>query len=249
MKKDNWLIIAIVLLTSTTTVLTLWDGTFLGFLRGVGFAAVLDGSILYWENKSEKLPDSRQRSWANGMKWAAVGMLVAILVAYVLTLFVPVDAMENVNIFGMQFVSTLQEAIHWTVYGVISFWVVLTLGVVLYLREIDPETKRERERNKAQIEAVKQQQDKEDEAYKTAMEAVAELTGVEKGLKEFENRLKEAGYTEFERQQMLAIAKNKLIAQKTGAVPVDTSELFINKFGSTVKDETTNFTPPPTPKI
>ena len=244
MKKQNWILYVLVFITSSTTVLTIYDGSFLGLLRGLGIAAVLDGSIIYHEHNANVLKDATQRKTSNAMKWAAIGFLLVIAVAYVLTLFVPVGAVQNVNLFGMKFASTMQEVVHWAVYAMIFAWVVLTLGVVVYLREIDPDVKRERERRIAEDEAVKQQQDKEDASFRTAMDAVAELTGTEKGLKQFEARLIASGYKEYERQQLLVIAKNKLIAEKTGAEPVDENSMFINKFGAAVKDETVNF---PTP--
>lgn len=246
MKKQEWILYVLVFITSSTTVLTLFDGSFLGLLRGLAIAAVLDGSIIYHERNANTLKDATQRKWSNGMKWAAIGFLLVIAVAYVLTLFVPVGAIQQVDLFGMEFASTIQEVIHWTVYAMIGAWVVLTLGVVVYLREIDPDLKRERERKIAGDEAIKQQQDKEDSAFRTAMDAVAELTGTEKGLKQFEERLIAAGYKEYERQQLLAIAKNKLIEEKTGSLPVNTNDLFVNKFGAATKDETANFTKPPT---
>lgn len=248
MKKDSWIVYIIVLLTSSTTVLTLWDGTLFGFLRGVGFAAVLDGSIIYWEGKGETLKDEKQRKLAVGMKWAAVGMLLIIAVAYVVTLFVPVDAAKNVNLFGMLFASTMRDVIHWSVFAMIGAWVVLTLGVVLYLREIDPDVIRERNRKKTVDDTEKERAEKEDEAYRTAMKAIAEMTGYERGIAAFEKRLKGDGvYTPHEISQLVSIARAKLAEANTGATPVDASNPFVNKYPATVKDETGSFSQPPTP--
>ena len=250
MKKDSWIVYLIVFLTSSTTVLTLWDGTLFGFIRGVAFALVLDGSVIYWEGKSETLKEVKQRKYSKNMKWAAVGMLVLIAAAYVLTLFVPVDAAQNVDLFGMVFTSTIQEVIHWSIFGMIGLWVVLTLGVVLYLREIDPDVIQERTRKQAVDAAEKERADKEDEAYKTAMNAVAEMTGWERGILAFEKRLKADGnYTPHEIQQLVGIARAKVVEVNTGASAVAAQSPFANKYESAVKDETGNFTKPSTPTI
>ncbi len=249
MKKDSWIVYLIVFLTSSTTVLTLWDGTFFGFIRGVAFASVLDGSIIYWEEKGEKLKSDKQRKWSKNMKWAAVGMLLVIAISYVLTLFVPVDAPQTVDLFGMKFVSTIQEVIHWSIFAMIGFWVVLTLGVVLHLREIDPEVIQERARKQAVDAAEKERAEKEDEAYKTAMNAVAEMTGWERGILQFEERLKADGnYTPHEIKQLVNIARAKVVEVNTGASAVAAQSPFANRYESAIKDETGNFTKPSTPQ-
>lgn len=248
MKKDSWIIYAIVTLTSSTTVLTLLDGTLLGFLRGLLFAAILDGSVIYWEGKGETLKDTKQRKWAVGMKWSAVGMLLIIALSFVAILLVPVDAPQPVDLFGMSFMSTMREVIHWGIFAMIGSWVVLTLGVVLRLREIDPDTVRERERKQTVDEMEKERADKEDEAYRTAMKAIAEMTGYERGIAAFEARLKADGaYTPHEIEQLVGIARTKLTEAKTGATPVDAQNPFANRYPSQVKDETTSFTRPSTP--
>ena len=246
MKKDAWLIYLIVAITSTTTVLTLADGTLLGFLRGVAFAAILDGSIIYWEDRAMHLKDANQRKNANIMKWAAVGALLAIAVSYVLTLFVPVDAKQNVNIFGLAFTSTIRESIHWAIYGGISAWVVLTLGVTLYLREIDPDHKAEQERIKAIEEAEKERRQQEATAYKTAMSVVSATVGTEKAIRDFRENLKATGYyTEYEVEEMVKEARQQIQIYKTGGI---VTEMGVNTFRSSVRDETANFPTPSTPK-
>ena len=112
MKQDNWLVYGIIFLTSSTTIMTMNDGTFWGFVRGIGFAIVLDWLIVFWESKSEKLVDATQRKFARAMKWAGISMLVAIAFTYVVTSLVPVDAVQEVDIFGMVFASTIRETIH-----------------------------------------------------------------------------------------------------------------------------------------
>lgn len=249
MKKDAWVLYLLVFITSSTTVLTLYDGTFFGLLRGLAIAAVLDGSIVYHEHNGNILKDERQRKWSNGMKWAAVGFLLVIAISYVLTLFVPVDATQNVNLFGMVFSSTIREVIHWTVYAMIGAWVVLTLGVVLFLREIDPDVIRERERKQSVDAAEKTRADKEDDAFKIAMNSIAEMVGQERGILALQKRLEGLGdYSEYEITQLVNIARAKLIEQKTGASPVDAENPFANRYPSTVRDETPNFPKPSTPK-
>ena len=242
MKNDNWIVYTIIAITSTTTVLTMMDGTLLGFVRGILFAAILDGAIIFWERRGESLNDNKQRTISNGMKWAGVGMLVAIAGAYVVTFFVPVDTRQQVDLFGIAFETSAREAIHWGVVGAISMWVVLTLGIVLYLREIDPERVAELERTKAREEAEKERREQENNAYKTAMQVVSATVGTEKALRAFRENLKQTGYyTEYEIDQMVEAARQKITVNKTGGYTVDAPA---NRYAATAPDVTGNFTNP-----
>lgn len=217
MKKDNWLVYGIIMLTSSTTVLTMVDGTFFGLLRGIGAAFVLDGLIVFWEARSEKLTDQQQRNFANGMKWAGVGMLVAIAFAYVLTEVVPVDAKKTVDIFGLTFASTIRELVHWVIVGVISLWVVLTLGVVMFVRQIDPETTRV-------IELTKANEETEGEylrVYKTALKATKKVRGIEKAIAQLRADLAREGMTPAEIETLVKKAEFEIAIANGDIIPVD----------------------------
>jgi hypothetical protein len=240
MKKDTWIVYLIIAITSTTTVLTMSDGTLFGFIRGVLFAAVLDGFILYWENRAQVLHDDKQRKWANGMKWAGAGMLVAIAFAYVLVSFAPVDAPQTVDVFGLVIASTVREVVHWTIVAAVSLWVVLTLIVALYMRQIDPEVVAQLERTKAIEESEKERRAEETRAYKTAMTVVNRTVGIEKALRSFRENLESTGYyREFEIDRMVEDARMEIEANKTGGIPVGTP---VNTYHS----DTSNPTPPST---
>jgi hypothetical protein len=237
MKKDNWLVYGIILLTSSTTVLTMVDGTFFGMLRGIGAAFVLDGLILFWESRSEKLTNTRQRDFANGMKWAGVGMLVAIAFAYVLTEVVPVDAKKTVDIFGLTFASTIRELVHWIIVGVISLWVVLTLGVVMYVREIDPETQKSIQLTKAH----ETQETEEMDAYKTSLKAIGKIRGIEKAIARLRADLKRDGCTPVEIEELVNKAMMEIREANGDPIPVD---MNVKRYQQTAPAVDANFTDP-----
>jgi len=239
--SDDWLVYGIVLLTSSTTVLTMLDGTLFGLLRGVGFAFVLDGLILFWEARSEKLTDSKQRSFANGMKWGGVGMLVAIAASYVFIEVVPVDAKKTVDIFGLVFSSTIRELIHWTITGVISLWVVLTLGIMMFIREIDPETQRSIEFAKANEETSKE----ETRIYKLALGATKRVRAVDSAISRMREDLAREGRTPVEIEALVNSAIVEIRAANGDPIPVDMS---VNTYQQTAPAVDANFTRANMPK-
>jgi hypothetical protein len=240
MKKDNWIVYLIIALTSTTTVLTLWDNTVIGLLRGVGFAVVLDGFIVYWESRGEVLTNAQQRKFANVMKWLGVVMLLAIAAAYAFVSLVPVDAPKSVDVFGVSFTSTVREFIHWVIVGAISLWVVLTLGVIMAMREIDPETKRTVELSKAH-EAREQE---EMRAYKTALNVTARTIGTEKALKLFRANLEAMEYKPVEIDRLVNEAEMEIKASRGEAIPVDAG---VRSYSADTPTVDANFTKPSTP--
>ena len=62
MKHEKWLIYIIVAFTSITTVLLLTDNTLLGFARAILSAVILDGLIIYWDDKRVSLKSDKQRA-------------------------------------------------------------------------------------------------------------------------------------------------------------------------------------------
>jgi hypothetical protein len=236
MKNDNWIVYGIIALTSTTTVLTMLDGSFFGLLRGVGFAIVLDGFIIFWESRSEALKEKKQRDWANGMKWAGLAMLLAIALAYAFVSLVPVDAVQKVDVFGMTFASTVREVIHWVIVGMISLWVVLTLGVIMFMREIDPDTAMKLEYTKA---AQERQQEKLT-SYKIANKYTQSELGKLEALEEYRADLVQSGrYTEGEVVAMVLAAgieidRQKVVPQK--AIPASAVGLqLVNNYQHTAE--------------
>ena len=236
MKKDNWLVYLIIALTSTTTVLTMMDGTLFGFLRGVLFAFVLDGLIIYWEQRAEMLTDKKQRQVSTVMKWSGVGMLLAIAAAYAFTSLVPVDAVQKVDVFGFAFASTVRETIHWAIVGMVSLWVVLTLAVLMYVREIDPEAvKRLR-----LTEAHEEQERAELEAYKTALAALGVTVGTEKAIKRLRENLRSEGYAPVEVTALVEKAETQIKVSRGELVPVDMRQMHSET------EDAVNFTKPST---
>jgi hypothetical protein len=208
------------------------DGSFFGLLRGIGFACVLDGLIVFWEMRSEKLTDKKQRNWSNGMKWAGIVMLLAIAASYVFVSLVPVDALKTVDVFGLVFSSTVRELIHWLIVGVISFWVVLTLGVVMYVRQIDPETKKIIKLT----EAHEEQEREELQAYKTALKAIGRTVGTEKAIKRLRDNLTVDGYQPVDVDALVNKAQVEIKASRGESIPVE-----MKQFAASV--DTVNPTP------
>lgn len=242
--SDDWLVYGIVLLTSSTTVLTMLDGTLFGLLRGIGFAFVLDGLILFWESRSEVLTGSSQRTWSNGMKWAGVGMLVTIAMAYVFMSLVPVDAKKTVDVFGLVFSSTLRELVHWIIVGVISLWVVLTLGVLMYIRGIDPET-----RKRLELVQAHEATDKEElRTYKVALGAIKRTRGVDNAIKRMRLDLENEGRTPAEIDELVNKAMLEIMAANGEAIPVNIGQPEnVNRYQADA-EAAPNFTKPLTAK-
>lgn len=237
MKNEKWLMRVIVGFTSLTTVMLLADGSFLGLLRGAVAAVILDGLIMYWDEKRVSLKDKTQRDWANGMMWAGVGIMFLFAAGYGVEIFAPVDALQSVDIFGFSFTLTLTDAVLMLAASIMGGWVVLTLGVILYMRQIDPDVKADLERTKAIEESEKERRTEEAEAYKTAMRVVNRTVGTEKAIRAFKENLKSTGYyTEFEIEQMVEDARREIQISKTGGI-VNT-ETSVNSYRAEVPDFT-----------
>lgn len=149
MKNENWIVYLIVAFTSITTVLLLADGSFMGFVRAVVSAAILDGLIAYWDGKRVTLKDKKQRNLSNGMMWAGIATMLLFAVGYGVEYFAPNNAMKPIDLFGYEFVMTLTEFIIMLATSMIGAWVVITLGVVMYLKQIDPDILNDLENTKA----------------------------------------------------------------------------------------------------
>jgi hypothetical protein len=242
MKNEKWLMYLIVGFTSITTVLLLQDGTFLGFVRGLIAAAILDGLIVYWDNKRTTLKSNQQRQISERMMWAGVGIMLTFAAGYGVEIFAPVDAVTPVDLFGFSFILSLTEVILMLAASAIGVWVVLTLGVILYLRGIDPEIMKELDRVKSESEAEDERNKEEARAYKTAMKVTARAVGTEKALKAYRANLESQDfYKPFEIDSMVELARQQIEAEVTGGIPVDVN---VRQYHS----ETTNPTPPSTPQ-
>lgn len=242
MKDEKWLVYIIVAFTSITTVLLLADGTFLGFVRGVVAAVILDGLIIYWDKKRVTLKNKRQRDLSGAMMWAGVGIMLTFAAGYGVEVFAPVDAKRNVDIFGFAFAITLTEFILMLAASIMGAWVVLTLGVILYMRGIDPDIIADLDKVKAEEEAEQERRHVEREAYKTAMNVTAKTVGTEKALRAFRENLKATGYyTDYEIEQMSQQAEAEINIARTGGIVNPPAN--VNRYQA----ETGNFTPPSTP--
>lgn len=240
MKDEKWLVYLIVGFTSITTVLLLTDGTLLGFIRAMAGAAILDGLILYWDNKRIKLKDDKQRNISRNLMWAGVGIMLTFAVGYGVELFAPVDAVKTVDVFGYSFTMTLHDFVLLLAASTIGAWVVLTLGAVLYLRQIDPEINKELELTKA----LQERDNEEMKAYKSALRVTARQIGVENAIKLFVKNLEDLGYTDAQIAEMVVQARTT-IAEEQGAIPVNSP---VNSTVRQYQADTENFTSPSTSK-
>ncbi len=218
MKHEKWLIYIIVAFTSITTVLLLTDDTLLGFARAILSAVILDGLIIYWDDKRVTLKSDKQRAISSYMMWAGVGIMLTFAGGYGVEVFAPVDASNTMQLFGYSFVLTLTDFILMLAMMMIGAWVVLTLGVILYMRGIDPEITKDLELTKALTErdAV------EMNAYKTALKVTARQIGTEKAIKLFRLNLAQEGYTEVEIDKMENEARMQIMADRGESIPVNT---------------------------
>ncbi|MDO6575412.1 hypothetical protein, partial [Staphylococcus pasteuri_A] len=66
---------------------------------------------MYWDDKRVELKDKTLRDWANNMMWAGVGIMFLFAAGYGVEIFAPVDALQNVDIFGFTFTLTLTDAV------------------------------------------------------------------------------------------------------------------------------------------
>lgn len=220
MKNENWIVYLIVAFTSITTVLLLADGSFMGFVRAVVSAAILDGLIAYWDGKRVTLKDKKQRNLSNGMMWAGIATMLLFAVGYGVEYFAPNNAMKPIDLFGYEFVMTLTEFIIMLATSMIGAWVVITLGVVMYLKQIDPDILNDLENTKAMEEAEAARRKVEHEAYKTAMNVTSRSVGTEKALRMFRKNLEDmACYKPFEIDEMVERAYREIEASRNGATP------------------------------
>lgn len=246
MKNEKWIIYLIVAFTSITTVLLLAGNTLVGFLRAaIGFV-LLDAFIMYWEDKRVTLKDTKQRKWAHGMMWAGVGVMAIFAIGFGIEKLSDVDAVRTVDVFGYTVTATLYDVISAAANIMIGLWVVLTLGVVIYLRGIDPDILNHLEQIKAEEEAEKGRRHAEQQAYKTAMEVTSTRVGTEKAIRQFRQNLIDMGcYKPFEIEEMVKQAEIEIQASRSGVYTVDTSQ---QTQMVTYKADAGNFTPPSTPK-
>lgn len=217
MKHEKWLIYIIVAFTSITTVLLLTDNTLLGFARAILSAVILDGLIIYWDDKRVSLKSDKQRAISSYMMWAGVGIMLTFAGGYGVEIFAPVDAANTMDLFGYSFTLSLTDFILMLAMMMIGAWVVLTLAVILYMRGIDPEITKDLELTKALTErdAV------EMNAYKTALKVTARQIGTEKAIKLFRLNLAHEGYTEVEIGKMEQEARNQIMVDRGEAIPVN----------------------------
>ena len=218
MKNENWLMYIIVAFTSLTTILLLMDNTPLGFARAILSAVILDGLIIYWDNKRATLKSEQQRKVSTNMMWAGVGIMLTFAVGYGVEVFAPVDASSQLDLFGYSFVLTLTEFILMLAMMMIGAWVVLTLGVILYMRGIDPEITKDLEL----VKALSERDAVEMAAYKTALKVTARQIGTEKAIKLFKRNLLAEGYTEVEINTMVNEARMQIMADRGESIPVNT---------------------------
>lgn len=238
MQDSKRLQIAIVVFTSITTFLLLANDTLFGVIRAAIAAVVLDGLILWWDKKGNALASKKQRDWAVGMKWAGVAMLLAIGVSYVVVAIAPVDATHTTDILGLKFTSTVREYIIMVAQALIGAWVVLTLGVTMYLDDIDPETQRKlkevedaHEQQKAYYEANRQKEREKIQTFRTACSAIARVSGTDAAFKVFRANLEKEGYKPVEIESLVNAAMVEVLTSRGEAIPVD---LQTRAFASTV---------------
>jgi hypothetical protein len=235
MKNEKWLVRLVVGFTSLTTFALLADGTFFGAVRGAVGAFVLDGLIEYWANKHILLVDAIQRKWAGYMKWAGVGMVFVLALFWAVEMFAPMDAVNTYSALGYSYTLSLHDFILMLAQGMIGMWVVLTLGVTLYLQEIDPEVKRDIERSKA----LGEQEAEHTKAYQSAMKGIQRVVGTEKAFAALRQQLEKDGYSEARIATLLAQAE-QVVKQDRGETVDEPYRAY--------PAETVNFTPPSTPK-
>lgn len=215
MKNENWLMYIIVLFTSITTILLLTDGTLISFARSVLSAVILDGLIIYWDNKRSTLKSEQQRKVSTYMMWSGVFIMLTFAAGYGIEVFAPVDASSQLDLFGYSFMLTLTEFILMLAMMMIGSWVVLTLGVILYLRGIDPEIQKDLEL----VKALSERDAIEMSAYKTALKVTARQIGTEKAIKLFSRNLSHEGYTEVEISAMINEARIQIMTDRGEPIP------------------------------
>ena len=220
MKNEKWIVYLIVGFTSITTVLLLMDGSFIGFIRAIVSAVILDGLIAYWDEKRVTLKDNKQREYSRNMMWAGIAIMLLFAIGYGIELFAPDNALKPFDLFGYKFTMTLTEFIVMLATAMIGAWVVATLAIVMYLKQIDPDILNDLENTKAIEEAESARRKVEHEAYKTAMNVTSRSVGTEKALRMFRKNLEDmACYKPFEIDEMVERAYREIEASRNGATP------------------------------
>lgn len=210
MKNDNWLIYIVVAMTSMTTFGLVADGSVFGFFRGIGAAVILDGLVIYWEGKRITCKNETQRKNSEYMMWAGVGILFLFAFGFAVEYSLPSNAVNTIEILGYSVDVTLKELIVYLASFVIGAWVVLTLGMVLYMRGIDPETSKDIERTKA----AQEREDEEIKAYKIANRYTARELGTLKAMELYRKDLENLGvYTAGEIVRMVENARLETMRQ------------------------------------
>lgn len=235
MKNEKWIVWLVIGFTSLTTFMLLADGTIYGFIRAAGASTVLDGLIIYWDEKRVSLRDERQRRYANNMTWAGVGMVFLLAFAWAVENYAPVDALKTYPILGYEVILTLHDFILMLAQGMIGAWVVLTLGVIMYLRQIDPEIKRDLEYTKA----LEEREKEHSRAFNSAMRGVSRIMGTDDAMQSARQHFEKAGYTEVKINELLARAEQE-IKQDRG----ETVDAPMRGYAA----DAVNFTKPSTPK-
>lgn len=210
MKNDTWIIYIVVFATSMTTFMLISDGTFVGAIRGALAAVILDGLVVYWEEKRVTLKSDKQREYSRNMMWAGVGILFLFAGGYAIEYTMPSDTAKTIDIFGYQLVVTLAELVVYIATVMIGLWIVITLGVVLYLRGIDPETKKNIETTKA----AQEREEEELRAYRIANKHTARELGTIKAMERYRGDLVALGkYTASEIALLLDEARDEIRRQ------------------------------------
>lgn len=235
MKNTQWLVRIIIGFTSITTFSLLSDNTLFGVIRGFAGAVVLDWLIEYWSGKRITLFDKKQRDWSNGMMWAGVVLVFAMAILWAIEKYVPVDAVDTYAFLGYSYALSLHDYILMLAQGMIGGWAVLTLGVTLFLQQIDPEVKRDIERSKA----LEEQEKEHTKAYTVAMRGIQRTVGTEKAFEAMRKQLESEGYTESRIESLLAQAQQEVKRDRGEAVDAPIGKVY---------ESETVFTQPSTPK-
>jgi hypothetical protein len=174
-------------------------------VRQVAAVCFTDGVILYWAHRRMKLPDAKQRELANYAMWAGVGVVLLFTVAYGAE-SVLLDGAQGYFVDAGLGVMPLGDFIGFAVSVILGAQAAGTLGLILYIEQLDPRVKMALLKKEAE-DAIAQKQLQD---YKTAQEAISGTVGQARALAALRTQLDALGYSEREREALVRVAVNRI---------------------------------------
>lgn len=213
----DWLVLGVLLVfTSAGTFglveITSTSGGLTLLVRQIAAVLFCDGSILYWHNRRTVYEDETQRLLANIALWTGVVVVLLFTVIYGAesVLLGEGGLKDTMVLLGSDTVLPLSELLGFTVTAILGMQAAGTLGLILYIEQLNPSAKMIVEQRKAEGEINKRQLID----YRTAQVAISGVVGQAQAITALREQLNTLGYNEREVETLVQAALERIAGTK-----------------------------------